>query len=309
MKQNEIGVGVPPRGLARADAPYAEERHDLIVRTVEEHGRASVGELAQVCRVSTVTIRKDLSALEAASRLVRTHGGALARGTGRGELAFEVRERLMREEKEAIGAAAADLVEGGESIAIDASTTALLCSRWLRTRRELTVITNGIRLAAELAAVSGISVVMPGGRLRWEAFSLVGVWGDPVLQGANINTAFVGAVGLTVENGLTDVTEEEAAVKRAMVASARRVVALVDHTKWGRVAFATFCPMDQIDLVITDAAAPEEMVAAVRSLGVEVRQVETSGAPRRGAVAPAPGAGGYDALGFRRAPVRPRRTR
>ena len=85
---------------------------------------------------------------------------------------------------------------------------------------------------------------MKGGRLRWEAFSLVGTWVESMLGKVNIQKALVGAVGLTLEEGLTDVTEEEAEVKRAMVAAAREVVAVIDHTKWGRVALSTFCPLD-----------------------------------------------------------------
>ena len=89
----------------------------------------------------------------------------------------------------------------------------------------------------------------------------------------NIGTAFVGAVGFSLEEGLTDITDTEAEAKRAMVAAAKTVVALVDHTKWGKVSFATFCPLDRVHLIITDTSAPPAMVERVRAMGIEVRQV------------------------------------
>jgi DeoR/GlpR family transcriptional regulator of sugar metabolism len=258
---------------------FGSERRRQITELVEAQERASVAELASRFQVSLVTIRKDLVRLEAERVLMRVHGGAILaagdagrRGQGDSEPAFQLRERLQQAEKAAIGAAAARLIEDGDSIAVDASTTALLVARHLHGRRELTVVTNGIRIATELAGLPGVTVLMPGGRLRWEALSLVGTWGESMLGRINIQKALVGAVGLTLEEGLTDVTEEEAEVKRAMIEGARQVVALLDHTKWGRLALSTFCPIDRVHLVITDSSAPTAMVAAVRARGVEVRE-------------------------------------
>ena len=264
------------------DAPgdvFARERQDHIARIVEELGRARVAELAVRFGVSTVTIRKDLLAIEADGRLVRTHGGAIAIDRNRAELAFDVRDRLQPDEKARIGAAAADLVQDGESIVMDASTTALYVARQLKQRRgwtQLTVITNGIRLASELAGHPGIIVLMLGGRVRWEALSVVGQLGDGLFRRINVQKAFVGAAGFTVESGLSDATEEEAQIKRSMVAAAREVIAIVDHTKWERAAFATFCTTDEISIVLTDVGAPPQMVAALLDRGVDVRRI---GAP------------------------------
>jgi DeoR/GlpR family transcriptional regulator of sugar metabolism len=255
---------------------FARERQEHIARIVEELGRARVAELAARFGVSAVTIRKDLVALESERRLVRTHGGAIAVDRSRSELAFEIRERLQAEEKLRIGAAAAALVHDGESIVMDASTTALSVARHLRARRgwsQLTVITNGLRLASELAGHPGITVLMLGGRVRWEALSVVGQLGDGLFSRINVQKAFLGAAGFTPESGLADATDEEAQIKRAMVAAAREVIAIVDHTKWERAAFATFCPTDRISIVFTDEAAPEDMVRTLRDRGVQVRLI------------------------------------
>jgi DeoR family transcriptional regulator of aga operon/DeoR family fructose operon transcriptional repressor len=265
---------------------FARERQEHIARIVEEHGRARVSDLATRFAVSGVTIRKDLLALESAGRLVRTHGGAIALDRNRPELSFEIRERLQADEKVRIGAAAASLVHDGESIVMDASTTALSVARHLKGQgrfSQLTVLTNGLRIASELAGHPGITVLMLGGRVRWEALSVVGQLGDGLFKRINVQKAFLGAAGFTIESGLADATEEEAQIKRSMVTAAREVIAIVDHTKWERAAFATFCETGEIDVVLTDDLAPDAMVRELAARNVDVRRVATAepdGQPR-----------------------------
>jgi DeoR/GlpR family transcriptional regulator of sugar metabolism len=254
-------------------APFAPERQQLIARLVQEHGRARVGDLAKRFGVSAVTIRKDLQVLEGEGRLIRAHGGAIAAAGNRPESSFEVRERLRPDSKDRIGRLAADMVVDGESIAFDASTTALAVARHLRRRGgwvHLTVITNGLRIAQELAGIPGITVAMPGGFVRWEALSVVGPLGDGLFRKVNVQKAFLGAAGFSLEAGLSDATEEEAQIKRSMADAAREVIGIVDSSKWGRSAFATFCRLSDLSAVIADDAAPAITVAALRGRGIQV---------------------------------------
>jgi DeoR/GlpR family transcriptional regulator of sugar metabolism len=255
---------------------FAQERQQQIATIVDKKGRVRVPDLAGQFGVSSVTIRKDLLVLESERRLVRTHGGASAIARSRPELAIAVREQLQRDEKARIGAFAASLIADGEGVAFDASSTALYVARHLTDRhdlQQLTVVTNGMRIASELAGHPGVVVLMPGGRVRFEALSLIGPLGGSMFRKINVQTAFVGAAGFTIESGLSDAIEEEAQIKRSMVAAAREVVAIVDHTKWGRAATATFCRTDRINTVVTDMAAPTEMVEALRRLGIRVHLV------------------------------------
>ena len=280
------------------DSVFVRERQDRIARIVEERGRARVTDLAASFGVSVVTIRKDLLVLEDERRLVRTHGGAIAATRDRPELAFDIRDRLQSDEKSRIGAVGASLVTDGESVALDASTTALYLARHLKARswQQLTVVTNGILIASELAGQQGIVVLMPGGRVRWEALSLIGPLGGSVYKKINVQKAFVGAAGFTIESGLSDAMEEEAQIKRSMVAAASEVVAIIDHTKWGRASSATFCRTNRIRTVLTDTEAPPEIVDAARGLGIDVRLIGPSngtspvdalaGADRYGRVTP-----------------------
>jgi DeoR/GlpR family transcriptional regulator of sugar metabolism len=251
---------------------FARERQNAIAQIVARSGRARVSALAAQFGVSGVTIRKDLIALETEGRVVRAHGGAIAVNSAPSELAFSLRERMQRESKTRIGAAAAALVEDGETIAVDASTTGLYLVRHLKGRAwtQLTVVTNGIRIASELAGEPGITVLVPGGRLRWEAMSFVGHLGDGLFRRINVGKAMLGAAGISVDAGLTDATEEEAQIKRAMASAAREVIAIVDHTKWGKVAIATFCKLDQLSRIVTDDQAPQALIDEVAGLGIIV---------------------------------------
>jgi len=270
-------VSAPSRDAARD--PFTRERQDEIARIIEERGRARVNDLATRFGVSGVTIRRDLSVLESEHRAVRLHGGAIAPDDRGAELAFDLRERLQADEKVRVGDAAARLVRDGESIVMDASTTALQVARSLKRRRDwthLTVVTNGLRLASELAGMPGIAVLMLGGRVRWEALSVVGQLGDGLFERINVQKAIVGSAGFTLDAGLTDATDEEAQIKRAMVASAREVIAVVDHTKWGRTAFATFCRSAQITTIVTDELAPADMTDALAAQGTQVLRARSS---------------------------------
>ena len=275
---------MPGPASSRGTEMFARERQQQIHRRIQEHGRALVTELAERFRVSEQTIRKDLVSLERQGRVVRTHGGAIAIDRSRPELGFDTRRRLQADAKARIGAAAAAIVEDGETIAFDASTTALEVARCLRQRGAwtgLTVITNGLRIAEELAGEDGITILMPGGSMRWEAMSVVGPWGDGFFRKINIARAFLGAAGFTTQAGLTDATEEEAQIKRAMVASSLEVTAIVDHTKWGRTTLATFCRTERLARVVTDGPAPPGMADALRAAGIELVEAHPPDTPSR----------------------------
>jgi DeoR family transcriptional regulator of aga operon/DeoR family fructose operon transcriptional repressor len=162
------------------------------------------------------------------------------------------------------------MVEDGEAIILDASTTALAVATQLQDRRELTVLTNGLLIALALIDVPGITVVMPGGFVRRDSASMVGDEGHEFIERFNFQKGIFGAKGLTLEEGLTDVNTAEVSIKRDLVTHARQVVAVVDSSKWGRVGFASFASIDQLDCIITDAGAPSDMIAALRKAGADV---------------------------------------
>lgn len=252
------------------DRLFQQERIDQILALVQKHGRVSVSELTELFGVSAVTIRNDLAQLENQKVLVRTHGGAMIRPDSNQEPAFLLRKELHLAEKERIGRAVAGMIHDGDSIFLDASTTAWQVARHIKEHRELTILTNGLYVALELGDCLGITVVMPGGILRSGSTSLIGDQSASILERYHIQKGFFGALGLTLQEGLTDLNQYEVELKRRMVERSKEVIAIVDSSKWGKVAFATFATLDQVDHIATDTQAPQEMVAAIKDWGIQV---------------------------------------
>lgn len=254
---------------------FPEERRRQIRLLVAEEGRVSVDDLTLRFDVSKVTIRNDLDRLEREGVLKRTHGGAIAVSTddGRADLDFFEREQHQLEEKKRIGVAGAELVEDGMTILIDASTTALQVARGVQDRLNLTVVTNCPPVAMEFTNAPGVTVVMLGGIVRPSSWSIIGPWIGQLLPQVNIELAFVSCKGVTVSHGLTDVNAFIVEAKRAFVRAARRTIVVADHQKWGRMAFASFATLRDIDMIITGVDAPSAEVEAAQAVGVKVRMV------------------------------------
>lgn len=240
------------------------------MRRVDTTGRVIVAELSQELGVSEVTIRADLQALAEQKLLIRTHGGAISSGNNYDLLALAMRRQRQVQEKSRIGRAAAAMVMDGDAVFLDSSSTTLTMAPHLKNRRLLTIITNSLAVAQEMQDAPDIRVVMPGGVLRRDTASLVGTDGLEMLRKFNIQKGFFGAHGLNLPEGLTDVSADEAEVKRALVIACRQSITVLDATKWGRVGLASFAQPTEIDTVITDAHAPANLVEQVQAVGIEV---------------------------------------
>lgn len=249
------------------------ERRQAILKALEQSGKLSVSELSQRFHVSEVTIRQDLEALHKQKHLLRTRGGA-ALMKHLPEFSIEFRERIHTDEKKRIACAAARLVQPGDSLLLDASTTTQALLPYLQKIPNLTVITNSLKIAIGLVQAPQVHVVMPGGTLRADSFSLVGLANEDLFQRLHVNLGFFGARGITPDNGLMEVNLDEARFKRKMVKMCQKAIALVDASKWGQVAVMTFASLEEIHCVYTDAEAPIKMVDKVRRRGVEVQIVD-----------------------------------
>lgn len=251
---------------------FPEERRARICALIAENGRVSVDELTSLFNVSKVTVRSDLERLERDGVLRRTHGGAVALATdiSRADPDFYERERIMLEEKGRIGEAGAALVQDGMTVLFDASTTALQVARRIKDRRSLTVLTNCLPLAMEVGDAAGINTLILGGNVRTSSWAVIGPWLHQQLDQVNVDLAFMGCKGISVQAGLTDVNTFLIDAKRAMVEMAQRVVVVADHTKLGLVAFAAFAQVRDVELIISGIEAPESEVDNVRLQGTRV---------------------------------------
>jgi DeoR/GlpR family transcriptional regulator of sugar metabolism len=253
---------------------FPEERRREIMATLKHEGRCLVAELARRLAVSEVTIRQDLDALEKEGLLRRTHGGAILNAKIGLERPFQVEETTRKPEKVRIGEAAADLVSAGDTVILDVGTTVTEAARKLvEQKKRPTVFTNGMNIAAILEADPDITTVVTGGTLRAKQHSLVNPFAEFILSRINADLAFLGANGVDAARGVTNVNVAEAEIKALFLKAARRRVVLADASKIGQVALAKFADLQEIDLLITDDAAPAEEVEALREKGLEVRLV------------------------------------
>lgn len=251
----------------------AEQRRDQILARLSQRGRLSVAEISQFCGVSEVTVRKDLDALEAQGLLMRVHGGAILSGRGQMEQFFAAREHEGLEAKRRIARAAAALVRPHQRIFLDASTTAFQIARLIKDHADLTVVTNGLYTALELAACQGITAIVVGGVVRPRSSSLVGGLHSELVPRLRVDIGFFGARGVTAADGLTETDISEAQLKHQMVRASQAVVGVADATKFGQVHLSSFALPHEIDRIITDSAAPAEIVEALRAQDIVVELV------------------------------------
>jgi len=250
------------------------ERMEHVLRLLETRDYVQVAELSQSFAVSEVTVRSDLTELARQGLVARIRGGVRALQHGQSEVGFDLRLRLEVDRKRAIARAAAAMVDEGEAVALDASTTAYYLALELRSKRELVVVTNGLLVATALADAPGITVLVTGGMLRLSALSVVGDFGADVLRTTRINKGFLGARGLSLSRGLMDLNPDEVRIKQEMADACEQVYGIFDGTKWHRSALLAFVSVEELAGIITDSSAPTVEVEAWRAAGVNVISVD-----------------------------------
>ncbi|RII08055.1 Lactose phosphotransferase system repressor [Streptomyces sp. YIM 130001] len=244
----------------------AEQRRALIVDEVRRRGGVRVNELTRRLGVSDMTVRRDLDALARQGVLEKVHGGAVpVVEASTHEPGFEAKSGLELSAKEDIARTAASLVAPGSALALSGGTTTYALARHLLDVPDLTVVTNSVRVADVFhAAQSGTerragaaTVVLTGG-VRTPSDSLVGPVADQAIGSLHFDVLFLGVHGISPEAGLSTPNLAEAETNRRLVQSARRVVVVADHTKWGTVGLSSFATLEQVDTWVTDAELPDE---------------------------------------------------
>ena len=247
------------------------ERIATILDRAAETGSVDVAELATSLGVSGATIRRDLQSLSASHLLVRTHGGAIA-GDASQELSVRVKATRNQAEKRRIGQAAAALVEDGAVVGLTGGSTATELARALADRRGLTVVTNAINIAAELAIRPQTALVLIGGVAR-SSYEMVGPAAEMMLDNYHLDIAFIGVDGLSPLEGCTTYHEMEAQTDRNFLERSRRSVVIADSSKIGRVTFARIVPLARVDDIVTDSAITDEQMRSLSSAGAQVTTV------------------------------------
>ncbi|MGZ3099680.1 DeoR/GlpR family DNA-binding transcription regulator [Streptomyces sp. H62] len=249
---------------------YAPERQQEILRLARDGGRVDVVSLAEEFQVTAETIRRDLKALDRAGVLRRVHGGAIPAGRLDFEPDLAERESTAADEKDRIAKAALAELPADGTVILDAGSTVALLAAAIPPETSLTVVTHSLPIAARLADHPGIQLHLVGGRVRHRTRAAVDAWALRAYGEIRADVALVAANGFSAEHGLTTPDLAEAAVKRAAVAAARRVVLLADSSKHGQEHFARFGALSDVDLLITDSGLSPDDAAAVEQAGPEV---------------------------------------
>jgi len=246
------------------------DRLQRLAGLVQASGRVRVVQLAQQLNVSEMTVRRDLEELEEAGLVTRVHGGVISNISRSFEPGFAARKALNVEAKQRIGMAAAALIRDTENVIIDAGTTTLHVAASLRQDLQIRVMALSLRVADALADMPNIHLMIPGGSVRPHERSFIGPMAIRTFEQLAFDTLVLTSGGIDIEAGVTEYEYDDAETKRAALRSAKRTILVADSTKLGAVAFVRLCPVDDIDIVVTDAGAPAEQVSALRQAGVEV---------------------------------------
>jgi len=255
-----------------------QQRLNTLLELISERGTVSIAEISDALTVSAATARRDLTALAEQRLVTRTHGGASALGSGY-ELPLQYKIARQAEAKMAIARAAAELVTVGDSLGINGGTTTSEVARVLgRTDRlartdndfGVTIVTNALNIAYELSVRSHVKIVVTGGVARRQSYELVGPLVSNTLSDLALDIAFLGVDGLSAEFGATTLHEGEADVSQQFARVAKRVVIVADSTKLAKATFARICPLDAIDVLVTDAPVVGPLADALAGAGVRV---------------------------------------
>lgn len=252
-----------------------DQRKKKIVEVLNQREYADFTYLGQLFGVSEMTIRRDIEFLEKEGIVMRVYGGAKIRSERGYEASIQKRLNTNLQEKQSIAREAAKQIKDGDVIALDGSTTALQVSKFIKDRKNLTVITNNISISIELSTAPHIQTVLLGGFLRQSSLTLVGEMVKQSLNSFYIDKAFISSKAIHYTKGLTDFTVEEGQAKQAMIEKSNQVYILVDRTKFGKASFFQVMSPNEIETIITDQVKPltieqKECIKAFRDRGVDV---------------------------------------
>lgn len=250
------------------------ERHSYILELLRQQGSVSVIDLANQLKVSSVTIRKDLTLLEEKKMLYRTHGSAILINPYINDRHVNEKEKLYTEEKRLIGMHAANLITPDDSIIIASGTTMHALARQIKPQGHLTVITSAINVTHILACNKDIDIIQLGGLVRNSSVSAVGSYAEKMLENFSCSKLFMGVDGIDLEYGLSTTNMMEANLNQVMMKAAQKTVILADSSKFGRRGFGKICDLDAVEHIITDNHIQPKILDELRERGLEVTIAE-----------------------------------
>lgn len=257
--------------MADSHLSKGEQRRQQMLHVLKQAGRMSVQEIMERFECSEATARRDLDLLEKTAGVIRTIGGAIYDGfSSVREASFMEKKEQLWVQKEAIAWKAMELIEEGDSVCLSGGTTTYLIAKELKRHEGITVVTNAVNIAMELADSEGIQVVVIGGVMRSKSYELAGPLAERMIEQLNIGKMFLGIDGLTPEQGITTYSELEAQTARMLMKRSRQTFAVFDHTKLGKTSLFSIAPLTELRGCVTDDGMEEAAAAELRQLGLDM---------------------------------------
>ncbi len=247
----------------------ALERRNLILEKLQEDKRVVVSELSKQFNVSEETIRRDLDKLDKDGVCVKSYGGAVINENTSIDMPFNIRKKRNVEGKKKIAELVAGLINDGDHIILDASTTAVFIAKAIKQKSNLTVITNSIEIMIELSDVSDWTIISSGGSMKEGYLALFGPKAIEGLSSYNVEKAFISCKGIDLDKGITDGNEQFSQVKQTMLKSAKTSILAVDSSKFSTIAFSQICGLDSLDVIVTDKKPSEAWLGYFDKVGVD----------------------------------------
>jgi len=248
----------------------AIERRRNILERLSASGKVIVAELAKDFGVTEETIRRDLEKLDREGLVSKTYGGAVSKRTNTLDLPYNIREGVNVEQKQAIADKICELICDGERIMVDSSSTALYIIKRIKEKKNLTIITNSVKILIELAEKHDWTVLSTGGVLKKGALSLTGSSAEKMINSYHVDTAICSCKGLDMNLGVTDSNENDSLIKQAMLASAERCILALDSEKFDKKSFVKVCTATSVDVIVTDSEPSEKWVGFCNENNIEL---------------------------------------
>ncbi|MBO4429103.1 MAG: DeoR/GlpR transcriptional regulator [Clostridia bacterium] len=249
---------------------FAIERRNAILAALSAEGKVVVSELSQNFGVTEETIRRDIDKLEKEGLATKTYGGAVSNVSPSTDLPYNIRKRVNVEQKQLVAEKVASMISDGDRIMLDASSTAIYVTRKIKSKKDITVITNSVEILLELADKTGWHVLSTGGSLKEGALSMVGTSAEKMVRGYHVDFAICSAKGIDEKMGITDSNEKDSEMKQAIFASADKKVLALDSTKFDKISFVKVCDIKDVDIIVTDKSPSEAWKNRLAENGVEL---------------------------------------
>ncbi len=249
----------------------AIERRNAILAKLNAEGKVIVADLSREFDVTEETIRRDLEKLDNEGLAKKTYGGAILNQSLHTDLPFNVRKRSNVELKQKIAEKIADLIQDGDYIMLDASSTAIYITQYIKTRKNnITLITNSVEIMLELADKDDWKVLSTGGALKKGALSLVGTSAERMIRGFHVDLAICSCKGLDMNMGITDSNEKDSVIKQAIFSAADKKILAVDSSKFDKISFVCVCDVGEVDTIVTDAQPSDRWIEYCKDHNIDL---------------------------------------